>query len=72
MFKYLNEVPPSDYWFPYEYIDAEVKIKLDKNKGLLAGNEMENEAKHYVKALNHDPNWVKTITIEIDNSLINS
>ena len=33
MFKDLNEVPPSDYWFPYEYIDAEVNKKLDKSKG---------------------------------------
>ena len=31
--KYLNLVPPSDYWFPYEYIDAEVNNKLDKTKG---------------------------------------
>ena len=25
--KDLNEVLPSDYWFPYEYIDAEVNNK---------------------------------------------
>ena len=28
VFKYLNEFPPSDYWFPYEYIDAEVNNKV--------------------------------------------
>ena len=27
VFKDLNEVPPSDDWFPYEYIDAEVNRK---------------------------------------------
>ena len=70
MFKDLNEVPPSDYWFPYEYIDAEFKKKLDKTKGRLIGNEMENETKHYVESLNHDPNWLKAINIEIDNFLI--
>ena len=32
---------------------------------------MEKETKHYVEYLNHDPNWLKTITIEIDNFLIN-
>ena len=32
---------------------------------------MEKETKHYVKYLNHDPNWLKRITIEIDNFLIN-
>ena len=32
VFKDLNEVPPSDYWFPYEYIDAEVNKKLEKPK----------------------------------------
>ena len=45
MLKYLNEVPPSDDWFPYEYIDAEVNDKLYKTKGRLAGNEMEKDTK---------------------------
>ena len=40
LFKDLNEVPPSDDWFPYEYIDAEVNNKLDKTKVRLAGDEM--------------------------------
>ena len=71
MFKYLNEVPPSDYWFQYEYIYAEVNKKLDKTKGRLADNKMEKETKHYVKYLNNDPNWLKIITIEIDKFLIN-
>ena len=31
---------------------------------------MEKETKHYVESLNPDPNWLKTITIEIDNLLI--
>ena len=38
VFKDLNEVPPSDNWFLYEYIDAEVKNKIDKTKRQLAGN----------------------------------
>ena len=63
VFKYLNEVPASYAWFPYEYIDAEFNKKLYKTKGRLAGNEMENETKHYVEYLNHNPNWLKTITI---------
>ena len=32
---------------------------------------MEKETKQYVESLNHDPNWLKTITIEIDEFLIN-
>ena len=48
MFKDLNEFTPSDYWFPYEYIDSGVKNKVDKTKGKLAGDETENETKHYV------------------------
>ena len=63
MFKYLNAVTPSDDWFPYEHIDAEVKKKLDKTKGELAGNEMEKETKNYTESLNHDSNWLKTIPI---------
>ena len=31
---------------------------------------MEKETKHYLEYLNHDPNWLKTITIDIDNFLI--
>ena len=70
MFKYLNEVPPSYDWFPYEYIDAEVKNKLDKTKGQLAGNEMEKENKRYVGYINHNTNWLKKFSIEDDKFLI--
>ena len=71
MFKDLNYVPPSDDLFLYEYIDAEVKKKLDKTKGQLAGGEMEKETKHYVGYPNHDPNWLKKISFGIDKFLIN-
>ena len=70
VFKDLNDIPPSDDSFPYEYIYAEVKKKVDETKGKLAGHEMEKETKHYVESLNHDPNWLRTITIEIDKFLI--
>ena len=33
MLKDLNEVPPSDYWFPYEYINSEVNDKVDNTRG---------------------------------------
>ena len=59
MYKDLNEVPPSYDWFLYEYIDAEVKKKLDKTKLRFAGDEMEKETKQYVEYLNHNPNWLK-------------
>ena len=71
MFKDLNEVLPSDDWVPYEYIDAEVKKKIDKTKRQLAGDEMEKETKHYVEYLNHNSNWLKKIYIQIDKFLIN-
>ena len=48
VFKYLDDVPPSDDWFPYECIDAEIKNKVKKTKGQLAGDRMEKETKHYV------------------------
>ena len=62
-FKYLNEVPPLYDWFPYEYIDAEAKKKLDKTKGQIEGDEMEKETQTYVEYLNLNSNWFKTITI---------
>ena len=31
---------------------------------------MEEDTKHYVEYLNHDPNWLKKITIEIDMFLV--
>ena len=46
MFKDLNEVPPSDDWSPYEYIDAKVKDKVDKTKGQITGDKMEKGTKH--------------------------
>ena len=45
MFKDLNEFPPSDDWFPYGYIDSEVKKKVEKTKGQLTDEEMEKETK---------------------------
>ena len=72
VFKDLTEVLSSDDWSPYEYIDDEVNKKLDKTKGQIAGDEMEKETKQYMESLNHDPNWLKTITNEIDEFLINS
>ena len=32
---------------------------------------MEKETKHYLESLNHNPNWLKKISIEIDKLLIN-
>ena len=32
---------------------------------------MERETKHYVESLNHDPKWLKKISIEIYKFLIN-
>ena len=31
---------------------------------------MEKETKNYVKYINHNPNWLKMITIEIDKFMI--
>ena len=55
VFKDLNAVPSSNYWFPFEYIDAEFNKKVYKTKRQLTGDEMEKETKHYVEYLNHDP-----------------
>ena len=71
LFKILNEVPPSDDWFPYKYIDDEVEKIIYKTKGQLTGDEMEKGTKNYVESLNHDPNWLTKISIEIDKFLIN-
>ena len=70
MFKDLNEVLLSDYLFLYEYFDAEVNNKVNKTKGQLTGNEMEEETKHYMGYLKYDNNLLKTITIKIDKFLI--
>ena len=40
-------------------------------KGQISGDEMEKETNHYVESLNHDPNLLKMITIEINKFLIN-
>ena len=71
VFKDLNEVPPSDDWFWYEYIDAEFKYQIDETKWQLAGDGMKKKTKHYMEYLNQDPNWLKKVSIEIDKFLIN-
>ena len=66
VFKDLNDFPPLDDWFSYEYIDAKFKNEIDKTKGQLAGNEMLKETKHYVEYINNNTNWLKAISIKID------
>ena len=51
--KDLNDVPPSDDWFPYEYIDADVNKKANEPKGQLEGDEIEHETKYDAEYLNH-------------------
>ena len=70
VFKDLNEFPPSYDWSPYEYNNAEVRNKLNRTKGQIAGDEMEKETKHYAESLNHDTNLLMMITIGIDKLLI--
>ena len=38
--------PTSETWFPNKYIEAEIKKKLDKTRGQIASDEMENEIRH--------------------------
>ena len=33
---------------------------------------MEKDTEYYMESLNHNTNWLKMVTIEIDNLLINS
>ena len=66
----LHDAPTSENWFPNKYIEAEIKKKLGKTRGQLASDEMENEIKHYVESLNHDPQWVRIITIDINKLLV--
>ena len=49
-----------------------MKKKLDKTKEQLSGDETEKDIKHYVESLNNDPNWLKTITIEIYRLIMNT
>ena len=48
MFNNLHIDPTSENWFPNKYIEADIKNKLDKTRGKLASDEMENEIRHYV------------------------
>ena len=59
-----------NYWFPYKYVDGDVNKELDKTKIIIAGNKLKKQTKYYVEYLNRDPNWLKIITIEIDQFLI--
>ena len=70
MFSNLHDVSTSKMWFPNKYIESEIKKKLDKTRGQLASDEMENQIIHYVESPNHDPQWVRRITININKLLV--
>ena len=55
MFRNLYVDRTSKTWFPNEYIEAEIQKQLDKTRGQPANDEMENEIRHYIDSLNHDP-----------------
>ena len=69
MFRNLYVDPTSENWFPNKYIEAKIKKKLDKTIGQIASDEMENEIRHYIESINHNPQWVRRITNDI-NKLI--
>ena len=69
VFSNLHDVPTSENWFPNKYIEAEIKKKVDKTRGQLASDEMAYGIRHYVESLNHDPQWVLRITIDINKLL---
>ena len=35
VFKYLNDFPSSDDWFPHEHIDSALNKKVEKNQGTI-------------------------------------
>ena len=51
-------------------MNADFNKKVEKTKRLLSGYDMEKETKHNVEYLNHNPNWLNTITIEIYKFLV--
>ena len=55
MFRDLDVDPTSETWFPNKYIEDEIKKKLDKTRGKLSSDGMENEIRHNIDSLNHDP-----------------
>ena len=71
VFRNLYVDPSSDNWFPNKYIEADIKKKLDKARGQLASDEMENEIRHYIDSLNHDLQWVMRITNDLYKLLVN-
>ena len=70
VFSNLHHVPTSKNWFPNKYTEVDIKKKLEKTREKLAGDEMENEIRHYVESLNHNPQWVRRITIDINKLLV--
>ena len=70
MFFNLHDVPTSENWFPHKYIESYIKKKLDKTRGQLASDEMENEIGNYFESINLDPQWVRRITNDINKLLV--
>ena len=71
MFRNVYVDPTSEAWFRNKYIEAKIKKKLDKTRGQLASDEMENEIGQYIDSLNHNPFWLGRITNDINKLLVN-
>ena len=70
MFINLHDVTTSENWSPNKYIDTEIQMKLGITRVQPARDEMENEIRHYVEYLNHNPQWVRRITNDINKLLV--
>ena len=71
MFRNLYVDPTSKTWFLNKYIEGEIKKQLDTTRGQLASDEMENEIRHFVESLNHDIQWVRRITNDMNKLHVN-
>ena len=71
MFRDLDGISTSVTFPPEEFIDHEIKKRVDETRDQLASDKMAYEIRHYIHCLQHDHFWVQRIQNDINKLIVN-
>ena len=71
LFRDLDGISTSVTFFPKNFINDEIKKRVDETRDQLASDKMVYEIRHYIHCLQHDHFWVQRIQNNINKLLVN-
>ena len=71
MFRDLDGISTSVTFFPKNFIDDEIKKRVDETRDQLASDKMAYDIRHYIHYLQHDHFWIQIIQNDINKLLVN-